>query len=82
MSSLTIKKLLDFFHLCEYLGSMLLVVAAISPVILFHDVLKSGIALVVLADAIAVGFILFAIIEIFPMLLALFQEVGRHKRAF
>lgn len=44
---------------------MFLVLAAISPVILFHDILNSGISLAVLADALAVGFILFALIEIF-----------------
>jgi glycerol uptake facilitator-like aquaporin len=53
---------------------MFLVMAAISPVILFHDILKSGIALAVLADALAVGFILFALIEIFsPICTAIFN---------
>ena len=51
--------------LSEYLGSLFLVMAAISPVILFHQVLEAGIGLAVLADALAVGFILFALIEIF-----------------
>jgi glycerol uptake facilitator-like aquaporin len=55
----------NIFHLCEFLGSMLLVIAAISPVILFYQILKTDLALAVLADAIAVGFILFALIEIF-----------------
>ncbi|MCZ6677947.1 MAG: aquaporin [Candidatus Poribacteria bacterium] len=50
---------------CEYLGSLFLVMAAISPIILFNQVLDSGIALAVLADALAVGFILFALIEMF-----------------
>lgn len=51
--------------IAELIGSMFLVMAAVSPIILFNDVLKSGIAIAVLADAIAVGFILFALIEIF-----------------
>jgi glycerol uptake facilitator-like aquaporin len=55
----------NIFHLCEFLGSMFLVVASISPVILFYQILKTDLALAVLADAIAVGFILFALIEIF-----------------
>ena len=51
--------------LSEYLGSLFLVMAAISPLILFHQVLDTGIGLAVLADALAVGFILFVLIEIF-----------------
>ena len=51
--------------LSEYLGSLFLVMAAISPIILFHQVLKAGIGMAVLADALAVGFILFALIEVF-----------------
>ena len=51
--------------LSEYLGSLFLVMAAISPIILFHQALEAGIGLAVLADALAVGFILFALIEIF-----------------
>ena len=51
--------------LSEYLGSLFLVMAAISPIILFHQILDAGIGLAVLADALAVGFILFALIEIF-----------------
>ena len=39
--------------------------AAISPIILFNRVLNAGIALAVLADALGVGTILFALIEIF-----------------
>ena len=49
----------------EYLGSLFLVMAAISPIILFNRVLNSGIALAVLADALAVGTVLFVLIEIF-----------------
>lgn len=51
--------------ICEYLGSLFLVMAAISPIILFNRALDAGIALAVLADAVAVGFVLFALIEIF-----------------
>jgi glycerol uptake facilitator-like aquaporin len=50
---------------CELIGSMFLVIAAVSPVILFNDVLGASIALTILADAIAVGFVLYALIEIF-----------------
>ncbi len=50
---------------CEYLGSLFLVMAAISPIILFNQILDAGIALAVLADALAVGFILFVLIEMF-----------------
>lgn len=49
----------------EFIGSMILVMAAISPIILFTEIIGTGIAIAVLADAIAVGFILFALIEIF-----------------
>ncbi len=51
--------------LSEYLGSLFLVMAAIAPIILFHQVLEAGIGMAVLADALAVGLILFALIEIF-----------------
>ena len=51
--------------LSEYLGSLFLVMAAISPIILFNRVLNAGIGLAVLADALGVGTILFALIEIF-----------------
>jgi len=55
----------NIFILGEFLGSMLLMIAAISPVILFHQILKTDLALAVLADAIAVGFILFALMRFF-----------------
>lgn len=51
--------------ICEFLGSLFLVMAAISPIILFRSVLQTDIAIAVLADSLAVGFILFALIEIF-----------------
>lgn len=49
----------------EYLGSLVLVVAAISPIILGYHVMGASVALAVLMDAVAVGFILFVLIEIF-----------------
>ncbi|MBD3173133.1 hypothetical protein GF326_11740 [Candidatus Bathyarchaeota archaeon] len=49
----------------EFLGSMFLALAAISPMILFPYILKSSIGLAVLADAISVAFILGVLIEIF-----------------
>jgi glycerol uptake facilitator-like aquaporin len=51
--------------LAEFLGSMFLVMAAISPIILFDQILNAGLAIAVIADALAVGFILFALIEMF-----------------
>ena len=61
--------------ICEFLGSMFLVVAAISPIILFHHVLGESIAidgaenlslaLAIIADTLAVGFVLFILIEMF-----------------
>lgn len=47
----------------EFLGSLLLVFTAISPIVLGFNVLDAGIATAVLMDAIAVGFVLFALIE-------------------
>ena len=51
--------------ICEYIGSAFLVMAAISPIILFSDILGTSIGVAVLADGLAVGFILFALIEVF-----------------
>ena len=50
------------------MGSLFLVMAAISPIILFHQTLQSSIGLAVLADAVAVGWILFALIEMLAFL--------------
>lgn len=47
----------------EFFGSLILVFTAISPVILGHNVLGGNIAIAVLMDAIAVGFVLFVLIE-------------------
>ena len=49
----------------EFLGSLLLVFVAISPTILGYNVLGASIPMAVLMDAIAVGFVLFVLIEIF-----------------
>jgi glycerol uptake facilitator-like aquaporin len=49
--------------LAEFIGTMILVVAAISPTILAIDVLGADPALAVLMDAVAVGFVLIALIE-------------------
>jgi glycerol uptake facilitator-like aquaporin len=68
--------LIEQLHLCEFLGSMFLVIAAVSPIILFTQVLGANIAIAVLADGIAVAFILFALIEIFgPICIAFFNPV-------
>jgi glycerol uptake facilitator-like aquaporin len=48
----------------EFLGSLLLVFVAISPTILGYNVLGASIPIAVLMDAIAVGFVLFVLIEI------------------
>ena len=49
----------------EFIGSTFLVMAAISPVILFNRVLDSGIGIAVLADAVGVAWVLFALISVF-----------------
>ena len=48
----------------EFIGSTFLVMAAISPVILFNRVLDSGIGIAVLADAVGVAWVLFALISV------------------
>ena len=47
----------------EFFGSLILVFTAISPIILGFNVLEAGIGIAVLMDAIAVGFVLFVLIE-------------------
>ncbi len=47
----------------EFFGSMILVVTAIAPIVLGYNVLEAGIGVAVLMDAIAVGFVLFVLIE-------------------
>ena len=48
----------------EYLGSLILVFTAISPTILCYQVLGGSVAMAVLMDGIAVGLVLFVLIEI------------------
>jgi len=49
--------------LAEFIGSLILVFTAISPIILGFNVLESGVALAVLMDGVAVGLVLFVLIE-------------------
>jgi glycerol uptake facilitator-like aquaporin len=71
------------FFICEFLGSMFLVIAAVAPVIFFTQVLKTSVAIAVLADALAVGFILFALIEVFgPICTAYFNPAVSFSMAF
>lgn len=64
----------SYIHSCEFIGSMFLVIAAVSPMILFLDIFGSTLAVAVVADALAVGFVLFALIEIFgPICTAYFN---------
>jgi glycerol uptake facilitator-like aquaporin len=49
----------------EFSGSMFLVTAAISPIILFTEVLESHIGIALIANAIAVAFVLGTLIEMF-----------------
>ena len=51
--------------IAEFLGSMFLVMAAISPMILFYSALESHIGVALIANALAVAFVLYALIEIF-----------------
>lgn len=63
-----------FFNICEFIGSMFLVIAAVSPIIILHHVLGLDIAIAIVGDALAVGFVLFALIEIFgPICTAYFN---------
>ena len=55
-----------YFHCRDDLNfdrSMFLVIAAISPTILGYNILHAGVPMSVLYDGIAVGFMLFALIE-------------------
>lgn len=55
----------QYFNICEFIGSMFLIIASIAPIILFVNILNAPIWIAVFADALAVGFVLFALIEIF-----------------
>jgi len=50
--------------IAEFLGSAVLVIAAISPTILAYNVLRASASLAVLYDSLAVAFVLIALIEI------------------
>jgi len=77
----------------EFLGSMFLVMAAISPIILFYTVLKTSIGVALFANAIAVALVLCALIEIFgpisgahfnpivTMIMLLEKKIGAAKAA-
>jgi glycerol uptake facilitator-like aquaporin len=70
------KDIRPIFNVCEFLGSMFLVIAAVAPLILFVEIFDADIAIAVLADAIAIGFVLFALIEIFgPICTSFFNPV-------
>ncbi len=47
----------------EFFGSLILVFTAISPIILGYNALETGIGLAVVMNALAVGFVLFVLIE-------------------
>jgi len=51
--------------LAEFIGSMFLVTAVVSSVIFFSEVVESSANIVILANAIAVTFVLAALIEVF-----------------
>jgi len=51
--------------LAEFIGSMFLVMVAISPMILFSSVFEAPDSIAVFANAVAVAFVLFALIEMF-----------------
>ena len=51
--------------IAEFLGSMFLVMAAVASMIMFAEVFEATKAIAVLANAIAVAFVLCALIEIF-----------------
>jgi len=60
-----IRKIAHGELFAEFLGSMFLVMAAISPMILFYSVLETHKGIALVANAIAVAFVLFALIEMF-----------------
>ena len=64
-----------FFNVCEFIESMFLVIAAVTPIILFVNIFEAPIWIAVTADTLSVGFILFALIEIFgPICTAYFNQ--------
>jgi glycerol uptake facilitator-like aquaporin len=51
--------------IAEFLGSFFLALAAVTPMILFPEILGSSISVAVIADALAVGFVLSVLIDMF-----------------
>jgi len=51
--------------IAEFLGSFFLTIAAVTPMILFPEIMGSSIGVAVLADALAVGFVLSVLIDMF-----------------
>jgi hypothetical protein len=68
---------LDRRLFAEFLGSLLLVFTAISPIILGYNVLGSGLAVAVLMDAIAVGLVLFFSSSLFGTCLYFMARKGK-----
>jgi glycerol uptake facilitator-like aquaporin len=64
----------NYINICEFIGSMFLVIAAIAPMILFTEIINAPVYIAIIADALAVGFVLFALIETFgPICTAYFN---------
>ena len=70
---------LDRRLVAEFLGSLLLVFTAISPIILGYNVLESGVAIAVLMDAIAVGLVLFVLTEMLGPVSGCHNRYGTFK---
>ena len=80
--------------LAEFIGSMFLVMASISSIILFTVVLDSHISVAILANAVAVALVLCALIEMFgpisgahfnpvvTMVMAINKKIGAMKALF
>lgn len=68
------KPRMQGLQVCEFIGSFFLVVAAIAPMVLLYHVLQVDLAVAIIGDALAVGFVLFALIEVFgPICTAYFN---------
>jgi len=63
-----------YFNVCEFIGSMFIVIASVAPIILFTNILNAPIWIAIIANALGVDFVLFALIEIFgPICTAYFN---------
>jgi len=60
-----IKRISSKELLAEFLGSTFLMIAAVSPMILFYQVLESHIGVALFANALTVAFVIYALIEMF-----------------